>query len=84
MDYRKRVHILVSGRVQGVLFRQAALNKARALKLTGFVTNLLDGGVEILAEGDKDKLEALVGFAEKGPLAAKVDNCKITWEKYQD
>ncbi len=54
---KKRVHLYYSGRVQGVGFRFTAESIAKGLGLTGWVKNLGDGAVEIIAEGDRDSLE---------------------------
>jgi len=77
----KRVHILIYGRVQGVFFRYNTNKVANKLGLKGFVRNLDDSGVEIVAEGDEDKLKELVEFCKKGPLGAKVDDIKVDFEK---
>ncbi len=80
---RKRIHIFVSGFVQGVFFRAETREKAKELSLFGWVKNLPDGRVEILAEGEKEKLEKLIEWARKGPPAAQVDNVDIKWEDYK-
>lgn len=53
----KRIHVFYNGRVQGVGFRFTAENIAKGLSLTGWVKNLNEGNVEVVAEGDKDSLE---------------------------
>src|SRR3989338_1029245 len=77
-----RMHILVSGRVQGVLFRQHARAKALELGLTGWAKNLLDGNVEIVVEGPKEKVEGFVAWARQGPSLARVDNVEMAEEEY--
>ena len=57
MNEEKRVHIFVSGLVQGVFFRDSTRQKAQELGITGWVRNLIDGRVEIVAEGEKGKGE---------------------------
>lgn len=64
---------LVSGRVQGVAFRFFVLREAAALGLAGWVRNLPDGRVEVLAEGDPALLEALGGRLWQGPPHALVN-----------
>lgn len=76
----RRVHLWVSGRVQGVFFRQSTENRARELGLTGWVRNLPDGRVEAIAEGSSDALEHLVAFCHVGPPAAQVDHVEVRWE----
>lgn len=65
---------LVSGRVQGVYFRQSTAEQARQLGLSGWVRNLPDGRVEGLASGSKDALEALKVWLHRGPSVARVDD----------
>jgi acylphosphatase len=77
---KDRVHLYVSGRVQGVFFRARTRERAHALHLSGWVRNLPDGRVEIVAEGRKEALEALIAWARVGPSAAHVDDLAIRWE----
>jgi len=76
-----RVHVLVSGLVQGVGFRYYAYNKAISLTLTGYVRNLFSGDVEIEAEGDRSLVEEFIKQVKVGPRAAHVTNMKIEWIK---
>jgi acylphosphatase len=62
----------VDGRVQGVGFRAATRLQARALGLRGHASNLDDGSVEVVAEGEAQALEALAQWLEDGPPAAQV------------
>lgn len=62
----------VSGRVQGVAFRATTRDEARRLGLTGWVRNLDDGRVELVAQGDTDALDALERWCHRGPPAARV------------
>lgn len=77
-----RVYMLVSGLVQGVFFRDGIQRKALELGLTGWVKNLTDGKVEIIAEGEKERVEELVEWTEEGPVTAKVDNLEVGWQEY--
>lgn len=77
----KRVHIFVYGRVQGIFFRYNTNKVANKLGLKGFVRNLDDGGVEVIAEGNKNNLKELIEFCKKGPLGARVKDIKINFEK---
>ena len=74
----KSIHLIVSGRVQGVFFRANVKNKANELRLKGYAKNLPDGNVEVVAEGDEEKLKELIEFIRKGPGVAKIENIKIT------
>jgi len=72
----------VYGRVQGVFFRAFVSRCARELGLAGYVRNLPDGAVEILAEGERRQLEKLIGYLELGPPAARVDEVVTRWSEY--
>ena len=73
----------VHGRVQGVFFRSFASRHARALGLTGYVRNLPRGrAVEVVAEGEREKLEELIGHLRDGPPGARVDGVEVVWSEY--
>ena len=78
----KRVHLFISGRVQGVCFRVEMEIRANRLKLSGFVRNLEDGRVEVVIEGDEEKVGKLVTWIKRGPMFAKVTNLEIIEEDY--
>ncbi len=80
---KARALILVSGRVQGVFFRDHARTWAGSLGLTGWVRNLGDGRVEVLAEGEKNKLESLIERLKEGPPLAMVESVDVTWEEFE-
>jgi len=82
-DDLAQVTILVSGSVQGVFFRASVLEQAQALSLTGWVKNLPDGGVEIVAEGSRLALQDLVEWAKHGPPAADVEDVGVRWRPYE-
>lgn len=67
-----RVHLFISGTVQGVWFRESTRKEAERLGVTGWVRNLGDGRVEALAEGAPAHLQEFVGWCHKGPPAARV------------
>ncbi|MBE9567274.1 MAG: acylphosphatase [Proteobacteria bacterium] len=69
--------ILVSGRVQGVFFRDSTRQKANELDLTGGVRNLRDGRVEVLVCGDEISLESLINWLKIGPKSAKVTTIEV-------
>ncbi len=79
----KRAHIWVSGRVQGVWYRATARDVAQRLGLTGWVRNLPDGRVEIVAEGDETTLEEFIKWCWEGPPLARVDNVEVVWEPFK-
>lgn len=74
-----RVEIRVRGRVQGVAFRWHTLQQAQQLGVTGFVRNLTDGSVRIVAEGGRETLEALLLWAGYGPPHAVVTTTDVQW-----
>jgi acylphosphatase len=76
-----RAHLVISGEVQGVFFRANTRDKAVELGLKGWVRNLMDGKVEVVAEGEKEKIEKLIEFCREGPLGARVKNIEIKREK---
>lgn len=76
----RRVHIMVTGRVQGVSFRAHTATEARRLQLQGWVRNRQDGRVEIMAEGSEEMLSALVHWADSGPDQAHVEHVDTTWQ----
>ncbi len=73
----RRVHILVSGRVQGVWFRGSTVKVADALGLVGWVRNLADGRVEIRAQGPASKIDELIAWCRIGPPRASVDEVAV-------
>ncbi len=77
---RVRARFRVSGRVQGVFYRQSTANEATRLGLSGSVRNLPDGSVEVVAEGPRDAVLLLEAFCRVGPPAARVDAVEVTWE----
>ena len=80
---KKRWHFWVSGKVQGVFYRAHTQAKARELGLTGWVRNLPDGRVEILAEGEEEKLKALKEWCHEGPPLAVVTDVEVVEEAYR-
>jgi len=78
-----RAHIFVSGRVQGVFFRENTKKKADKTEVTGWVKNLRDGRVEAVFEGDRQNVEKLVNWARKGPIWAKIEALDVIWEDYK-
>jgi acylphosphatase len=74
-----RVHVLVSGRVQGVFFRVFVREKARELGLAGWVRNTEDGKVEAVFEGEKEKILKMVAWCKQGPPGAKVEKVETEW-----
>ncbi len=76
-----RAHIVVTGEVQGVAFRQSTADEARRLRVHGWVRNRLDGSVEAEAEGERAAVVALVAWCRRGPPAARVDAVDVEWRE---
>lgn len=75
----KRIEAAVYGRVQGVSFRYYTRREAERLKLTGWVVNMSDGSVHLVAEGPEDALKTLINFLHVGSPHAVVDKVDIKW-----
>lgn len=76
----QRVHLHVDGWVQGVGFRYQCRHEAKKLGLTGWVRNLDDGRVEVMAEGPAESVRHLADWCRRGPPAARVTQCEQTIE----
>ncbi len=74
----QRVCMIISGHVQMVGFRFYAKDEAKRLGITGYVRNLPDGNVEIMAEGPLDAIHKFISSMRKGPPASRVDDVNIT------
>lgn len=78
-----RAHIFVSGKVQGVFFRQNTKRQAQSRGVSGWVSNLPDGRVEAVFEGEKDAVNAVVDYCRHGPSFAKVEHVDVTVEDFK-
>ncbi len=79
-DDTTRLHAFVDGTVQGVGFRMFVMEHAQTLGLAGWVRNTYDGQVEVLAEGEREKLERLLDKLRTGPRMAFVTEVKKDWQ----
>lgn len=75
----KQMQATVIGRVQGVYFRQSTVEQARALGLSGWVANRLDGSVAVCAQGEVAALKRLLAWLQHGPPAAHVEQVLAEW-----
>lgn len=75
----ERLHAVVSGFVQGVGFRGTTVIWAEQLSLTGWVKNLRDGSVEVVAEGPRPALQEFLGYLQQGPLGSRVSGVRAQW-----
>lgn len=76
----QRGHLIISGRVQGVCFRLYACETAERLGITGWVRNLRDGRVEVLAEGEEAPMAEFLEWCRKGPPHAQVTGVEESHE----
>jgi acylphosphatase len=76
----KRIHAIISGRVQGVFYRSSTAKEAQKLNLTGWVKNLPDGRVELMAEGPEEQVNKLIKWCHNGPKFAAVNTVNVEEE----
>jgi len=74
---KTKVHVLISGRVQGVWYRASTKNKADELGLVGWVRNTEEGNVEAVFEGEKGQIDEMIAWCWIGPPMAKVTDIKM-------
>jgi len=77
-----RAQVTIHGFVQGVWFRQSTKDEANRIGVGGWVMNLPDGTVQALFEGEKKKVEEIVGWCHRGPSGARVSKVEINWEPF--
>jgi len=75
------VKIIVTGKVQGVFYRDSCKRKTTDLNITGYAKNMDDGSVEIIATGEKNNLISLVEWCWKGSQSSKVTSVDYNWLK---
>lgn len=81
MSQNRRIEARIHGKVQGVFYRANTREKAQALGLSGWVENLPDGTVRLVAEGPRSELEELVEWTHEGSPAARVDEVDVEWSE---
>ena len=81
---QQRVHLLVSGRVQGVFFRQALKVIAKKNNILGWVRNLADKRVEAILEGDSKSVKSVIEWIKIGPANSRVDDIEISNEEFKN
>jgi acylphosphatase len=79
-----RVHVYVSGIVQGVCYRDFTQRQAERLGLTGWVRNLRDSRVEAVAEGGREDVERWLDLLRQGPPSARVSGVEAIWDVAQE
>lgn len=80
---KKRVHVTVSGRVQGVCFRSATRQQAHLSNVAGWVRNLRNGSVEAVFEGERESVDRMVAWCREGPVSASVSEVQTKEEPYR-
>lgn len=83
-EVMQQAHVFISGTVQGVGFRYFVRSNAQKLGLTGWVRNTEDGGVEAVMQGDKEKIEEMIGLCRKGPMLSEVEHIGFEWEEEEE
>ncbi len=78
---KQAVHLIASGRVQGVGFRFFVRTQASAHGINGWVKNLPNGNVEILAEGERSILDIFIDLIKDGPTFGRVDDLLVEWQE---
>lgn len=76
-----QAHVFVLGFVQGVGYRQFVKSKAQKLGVRGWVTNLSDGRVEAVFQGDKETLEQMINLCQKGPFFSEIKSVDVNYEQ---
>jgi acylphosphatase len=80
----QRVHVFVSGKVQGVFFRQAMKVIAKKNNVCGWVRNLPDKRVEAILEGDNNSVNSIIEWARVGPANSRVDGVEVSNEEFKN
>lgn len=84
MRQKVRAHVLVSGKVQGVFFRQNTRLKAISLGVNGWIRNLDDGRVEAIFEGEEFAVNEIVEYCRIGPKYAQVEKVEVDYDDYKN
>jgi len=75
----REIHCLISGKVQGVFYREFTKRRAVELGIKGVVRNLEDGTVEVIAQGEEEQLKRFVKLLKKGSTFTRVENIEVEW-----
>ena len=74
----KTVHLLISGKVQGVFYRASAKDEAESLAINGWIRNTENGSVEATITGSEEAIEQFINWCKQGPPQARVDHVAVT------
>ncbi len=80
-SHTEELHAVINGYVQGVGFRYFVVHQAQSLGLRGYVRNLWNDDVEVVAQGPRPALERLLALLYRGPSAAEVHQVQTTWQQ---
>ena len=80
---KKRAHVFVSGRVQGVFFRTFVKSQAKLHEVNGWIKNMTDNRVEAVFEGEDYKVDDMVEACRKGPPGSEVNDVEVEIEKFR-
>ena len=78
------IHLIVTGKVQGVFFRDSTKRKALELKLKGYAKNLSNGTVEVIAQGEAEKIKELIVFIKNHPGYSKVKEVHAKEKEFEN
>ncbi|MFN8535132.1 MAG: acylphosphatase [Dehalococcoidia bacterium] len=78
-----RAYVLVTGRVQGVMFRESTRQEAQRAGVAGMVRNIADGRVEAIFEGDRANVLRMIEWCKHGPPMARVEDVQVLWEPFR-
>jgi acylphosphatase len=81
VNEQARARVRVRGRVQGVFFRVETRDRARSLGLSGWVSNEPDGTLAAVFEGERERVDSMVGWCKRGPRRAAVEDVDVDWEE---
>lgn len=76
---RVRAKVVISGKVQGVWFRQSTKDEADKLGVMGWCRNCPDGSVEAVFQGEKEAVQSIIDWCHEGPRLARVDEANVEW-----
>lgn len=79
-----RAKVVISGKVQGVWFRQSTKDEADKLGVMGWCRNCPDGSVEAVFQGEKEAVQSIIDWCHEGPKMARVNQVNVEWQKAED
>ena len=77
----RQVHLFITGFVQGVGYRNFVQHKAKKMNISGWVRNLSDKRVEVIAQADEKTLQKFIGLCKQGSFVSEVKDVSVEWQK---